>query len=150
MIVGPAPAHREERDMSIASTFGVIGRRACAVLAAGSAGLHAVMLGDAANIAVGVVMAGMIVGCLYCARDLWLRGTLGVWCVVALMNLAMIAIHVPLPAHHHVAGMVVAGHQPPIMAAATVISLVEAAAAAAVLYYRTRGRLVALSGTPAR
>jgi hypothetical protein len=36
------------------------------------------------------------------------------------------------------------------MAAATVVSLVEAAAAAAVLYYRTRGRLVALSGTPAR
>jgi hypothetical protein len=136
--------------MSTAATSALAGRRTCAVLAAGSAGLHTVMLGHAASVAMGVLMAGMIVGCLYCARDLWRRGTLGVWCVVALMNLAMIALHSPLPAHHHAAGMVVAAHQSPIMAAATVISLVEAAAATGVLYYRTRGRLVALSGTPAR
>ena len=136
--------------MSIASTSAVVGRRTCAVLAAASAGLHTVMLGHAGNIAIGVLMAGMAVACLYCARDLWLRGTLGTWCVVALMNLAMIALHAPLPAHHHMSGMAVAGHQPPIMAAATVISLVEAVAAAAVLYCRTRGRLVSLSGTPAR
>lgn len=137
--------------MSIASTPGVIGRRTCAVLAAGSAGLHAVMLGHAGNVATGVLMAGMIVACLWCARDLWLRGTLGVWCVVALMNLAMIAIHLPAPAHHHGAITHTAvAQQSWVMAAATVISLVEAAASAAVLSYRTRGRMVALTGTPAR
>ena len=138
--------------MSIASPAAVIGRRTCAVLAAVSAGLHAVMLAHAANIAIGVLMAGMIVACLYCVRDLWLHGTLGVWCVVALMNLAMIAIHAPLPAHHHHGAVTptAMGSLSSVMAAATVISLVEAAAATAVLYYRTRGRLGALSGTPAR
>jgi hypothetical protein len=126
--------------MSVAGTSAVIGRRTCAVLAAGSAGLHAVMLGHAANIAMGVLMAGMIVACLYCARDLWLRGTLGVWCVVALMNLAMIAIHVPLPAHHPVAHGMAAGHQPPIMAVATAVSAIEVTLAVAVLVVGTRGR----------
>jgi hypothetical protein len=126
--------------LSVASTSAVIGRRTCAVLAAGSAGLHAVMLGHAANIAMGVLMAAMIVACLYCARDLWLRGTLGVWCVVALMNLAMIAIHVPLPAHHHVAHAMAAGQQGPIMAVATAVSAIEVALAVAVLVVGTRGR----------
>jgi hypothetical protein len=126
--------------MSVAGTSSVIGRRTCAVLAAGSAGLHAVMLGHAANIAMGVLMAGMIVACLYCARDLWLRGTLGVWCVVALMNLAMIAIHVPLPAHHPVAHAMAAGHQAPIMAVATAVSAIEVTLAVAVLVVGTRGR----------
>ena len=126
--------------MSVASTSAVIGRRTCAVLAAGSAGLHAVMLGHAANIAVGVLMAAMIVACLYCARDLWLRGTLGVWCVVALMNLAMIAIHVPLPAHHHMAHAMAAGHEAPIMALATAVSAIEVTLAVAVLVVGTRGR----------
>ena len=79
----------------------VLGRRACAVLALSSAGLHAAMLGHASNVAAGALLAAMIVACVYCARDLWLRGTLRAWCVVGLMNIAMIAVHLPMPAHHH-------------------------------------------------
>jgi hypothetical protein len=35
----------------------------------------------------------MAAGCLYCARDLWVRETLRAWILVALMNLTMIAVH---------------------------------------------------------
>ncbi len=79
----------------------VLGRRACAALALTSAGLHAAMLGHASNVVAGGLLAAMIVACVYCARDLWLRGTLRAWCVVGLMNIAMIAVHLPMPAHHH-------------------------------------------------
>ena len=84
-----------------AATSAVFGRRACAALALSSAGLHAAMLGHASNVVAGVLLAAMIVACVYCARDLWLRGTLRAWCVVGLMNIAMIAVHLPAPAHHH-------------------------------------------------
>jgi hypothetical protein len=131
-------------------TTAVIGRRTCAVLAATSAALHAVMLGHAANIAMAVLMAAMIAACLYCARDLWLRGTLGVWCVVALMNLGMIALHVPAPAHHHGAHAVSAGQQPAIMALATSLSAIEVMFAVAVLVLGTRRRSPLISGTSAR
>ena len=47
------------------------------------------------------LLATMIVACLYCARELWRDGTERAWVVVALMNLAMIALHLPAPAHHH-------------------------------------------------
>ena len=79
----------------------VLGRRACAALALTSAGLHAAMLGHASNVVAGGLLAAMIVACVYCARDLWLRGTLRAWCAVGLMNIAMIAVHMPMPAHHH-------------------------------------------------
>jgi hypothetical protein len=125
----------------MSATSAIVGRRVCAVLAAGSAVLHAVMLGHAANIAMGMLMVGMIVACLYCARDLWRRGTPGVWCLVALMNLAMIAVHLPAPAHHHVAGAVAVGHQSSVMAAATAVSAVEVTLAVAVLWFRTRNRV---------
>ena len=134
----------------MADTPAVLGRRACAVLAAGSAGLHAVMLGHAANLAMGVLMVGMIVACLYCARDLWRRGTPGVWCLVALMNLAMIAIHLPAPSHHHVAAAAAVGQQSSIMALATALSAIEATLAIAVLWFRTRRGAELISGTPAR
>ena len=65
----------------------VVGRRACAALALSSAGLHAAMLGHASNVVAGVLLAAMILACVYCARDLWLRGTLRAWCVVGLMNI---------------------------------------------------------------
>jgi hypothetical protein len=118
----------------------VVGRRSCAVLAAGSAALDAAMVGHAANVAVAVAVVGMIVGCLYCARDLWFGDSLGVWCVVALMNLAMIAVHLPLPEHHHLNHSAAAGHAPTIMALATAISAVEVTVAVAVLVAATRGR----------
>jgi hypothetical protein len=135
--------------MSLGATA-VIGRRTCAVLAATSAVLHAVMLGHAANIAMAVLMSAMIVACLYCARDLWLRGTPGVWCLVALMNLAMIALHVPAPAHHHAAHVVAAGQQPAVMGLATGLSAIEVLFAVAVLVCGTRRRSPLIGGTPAR
>ncbi len=127
----------------------VLGRRACAALALTSAGLHAAMLGHASNVVAGGLLAAMIVACVYCARDLWLRGTLRAWCVVGLMNIAMIAVHMPMPAHHH--GIhASAGQQSTLMGLATAIAAVEVAVAMAVLYYRTRGNAQLISGTPAR
>jgi len=131
------------------ATPATLGRRACAALALSSAGLHAAMLGHASNVVAGVLLAAMIVACVYCARDLWLRGSLRAWCVVGLMNIAMIAMHMPMPAHHH--GIhASAGQQSTLMGLATAIAAVEAAVAMAVLYYRTRGNAQLISGTPAR
>jgi NADH:ubiquinone oxidoreductase subunit K len=125
------------RSETIADTSAVFGRRACAALALSSAGLHAAMLGHASNVVAGGLLAAMIVACVYCARDLWLQGTLRAWCVVGLMNIAMIAVHLPAPAHHH--GVpAAAGHQTTLMGLATAIAAVEVTVAIAVLYYRTR------------
>jgi NADH:ubiquinone oxidoreductase subunit K len=126
----------------------VIGRRACAALALSSAGLHAAMLSHASNVVAGLLLAAMIAACVYCARDLWLRGTLRAWCVVGLMNIAMIAVHLPAPSHHH--GMQAAGQQSALMGLATAVAAVEVAVAMAVLYYRTRGNAQLVSGRPAR
>ena len=132
-----------------AATSAVYGRRACAALALSSAGLHAAMLGHASNVVAGGLLAAMIVACVYCARDLWLRGTLRAWCVVGLMNIAMIAVHLPAPSHHH--GMHSgAGQQSALMGLATAIAAVEVAVAMVVLYYRTRRNAQLVSGTPAR
>jgi hypothetical protein len=127
----------------------VLGRRACAALALGSAGLHAAMLGHASNVVAGGLLAAMIVACVYCARDLWQRGTLKAWCVVGLMNIAMIAVHMPAPAHHH--DMHAAASRPStLMAVATAIAAVEVTVAIAVLYYRTRGNAQLVTGRPTR
>jgi NADH:ubiquinone oxidoreductase subunit K len=127
----------------------VLGRRACAALALSSAGLHAAMLGHASNVVAGGLLAAMIVACVYCARDLWLRGTLRAWCVVGLMNIAMIAVHLPAPGHHH--GVhAAASQQSTLMSLATAIAAVEVAVAMAVLYYRTRRNAQLISGSPAR
>jgi len=127
----------------------VFGRRACAALALSSAGLHAAMLGHASNVVAGVLLAAMIVACVYCARDLWMRGTLRAWCVVGLMNMAMIAVHLPAPVHHH--GVhTAASQQPTLMMLATAIAAVEVTVAIAVLYYRTRGNAQLVSGRPTR
>jgi hypothetical protein len=131
------------------SELSVIGRRACAALAVGSACLHLLMLGHAANVVMAALLAVMIVGCLYCARELWRDGTDRAWVVVALMNLAMVAIHLPAPGHHHGAASVVpALTAPDLMTAATAAAFLEALAAAAVLCGKSRGRLAQLSGTP--
>jgi hypothetical protein len=120
--------------MSAAHRSAVLARRCCALLAAASAGLHVLSLGHAANPVAGVVLVLMIAGCLYCARDLWLAGSLRAWLVVALMNIAMIALHLPAPAHHHGPAQSV----PAAMGAATALAIVEVALAGAVLYVRTR------------
>ncbi len=128
----------------------VVGRRACAVLALSSAGLHAAMLGHASNVVAGLLLAAMIAACVYCARDLWLRGTLRAWCVVGLMNIAMIAVHLPAPSHHHGMHAATAGQQSTLMGLATAVAAVEVAVAMAVLYCRTRGNAQLVSGEPAR
>jgi NADH:ubiquinone oxidoreductase subunit K len=131
------------------ATSAVFGRRACAALALSSAGLHAAMLGHASNVVAGAVLSVMIVACVYCARDLWLRGTLRAWCVVGLMNIAMIAVHLPAPSHHHVMQSATTGQTSTLMGLATAVATVEVVVAVAVLWYRTRGNAL-LSGTPAR
>jgi hypothetical protein len=132
---------------AMSATFG---RRACAVLALSSAGLHAAMLGHVSNVLAGVLLSAMIAACVYCARDLWLRGSLRAWCVVGLMNIAMIAVHLPMPAHHHGLHMASMSHQPTLMGLATGVAAVEAVVAIAVLYFRTRGHAKLLIGSPAR
>ena len=134
----------------VAATSAVFGRRACAALALSSAGLHAAMLGHASNVVAGVLLAAMILACVYCARDLWLRGTLRAWCVVGLMNIAMVAVHLPAPSHHHGMPAATAGQQSTLMDLATAVAAVEVAVAMAVLYYRTRGNAQLVSGKPAR
>lgn len=130
----------DDRGMSAAHACSVLGRRACALLGASSALLHVVMLGTAANPAAGAVLAVMIVGCLLCAVHLWQRGTSGIWCTIALMNLAMVALHMPMPSHHHGVGLPAAPAlaMAAVMTSAVVLALTEATIAAAVLYYRTR------------
>lgn len=122
----------------------LVARRTAAVLAASSAALHAVMLGHAGSPALVVLIAGMVGACLYCARELWLSGTSRAWCLVAVMNLAMVAVHLPLSGSHHVThAMAEAGvPQPTIMTLATALSMVEVLIAVAVLCYRTRGNAV--------
>lgn len=127
----------------------VLGRRACAVLALSSAGLHAAMLGHASNVLASGLLAVMIAACVYCARDLWSRGTLRAWLVVGLMNIAMIAVHLPMPAHHHGVHAGSMGQQSTLMGLATGVAAVEVVVATAVLYYRTRRNAQLVIGTPA-
>ncbi|TMS49208.1 hypothetical protein [Mycobacterium sp. DBP42] len=126
--------------MSVTHACSVLGRRSCALLAACSATLHVVMLGMTANLVAAVVLAAMIVGCLYCAGHLWRSGTPSVWCTIALMSLAMIALHTPMPAHHH--GAVATVPASAVMTTATLIALLEVIIAAAVLTVCTRHRSV--------
>jgi NADH:ubiquinone oxidoreductase subunit K len=107
------------------------------------------MLGHSSNVVAGLLLAAMIAACVYCARDLWLRGTLRAWCVVGLMNVAMIAVHLPAPSHHHGMQAATAG-QSTLMDLATAVAAVEVAVAMAVLYYRTRRNAQLVSGKPAR
>ena len=132
------------------ATRTVFGRRACAVLAATSAVLHGAMVGDAGKAVVAVLVVGMAVACLYCARELWIAGSLRVWCIVAVMNLGMVAVHWSMPAHHHdraasVASGASASPMSTLMIIATTISLVEAVIATAVLWAQTRRRAVTLA-----
>jgi hypothetical protein len=125
------------------ATSAVIGRRACAVLAASSAVLHGVMVGHAGNPAMAVLILAMMATCLYCARDLWIVGSLRAWGLVAAMNLGMIVVHCSSPAHHHGAALaptVAAGQPSTVMMLAIAISAVEVAVATAVLYHHARDR----------
>ncbi|MBO0680286.1 hypothetical protein JRC04_22705 [Mycolicibacterium sp. S2-37] len=125
-----------------------LGRRLYAGLAACSAGVHAALLGHAGGAVAAALLAVMIAACLWCAWHLWQRGTLAAWLTVALMSLAMLAVHTPMPAHHHApAG---AAPVPALMAAAMALAAVEVVIAGVVLYVRTRHRAALLTGTPDR
>jgi hypothetical protein len=111
-------------------------RRTGALLAAGSAVLHGLSLGGGALMT--TVMAAMIAACAYCAYELWTRDTIRGWVLVALMNLAMVGIHLPIAGgHHHGPVAVPASGFTPMMAA-TSLAVLEIVLAVAVLFHRTR------------
>jgi hypothetical protein len=119
----------------------VIARRACAIGAVCSAAVHGLMLGSVGS-PLGLLVIAMIAACLYCAKDLWLEGSTRAWCLVAVMNLGMVAVHWSMPGHHH--GTAVAQVQvvpaSTLMTVAVSLSLIEATIATAVLYVKTRHR----------
>lgn len=132
--------------MPTASTRAVVGRRMCAVLAATSAVLHGLMVGGG-GVVLAVLVVAMAVACLYCAWELWTAGALRTWCIVAVMNLGMVAVHLSMPGHHHGQIVAVTGvtQMSTLMVVATSISVVEAVIAAAVLWFQTRRRAIMLA-----
>ena len=132
--------------MSVADISSVVARRTAAGLAAISAGLHGVMLGHVGSAASAVLIAGMVGACLYCAWELWVSGTARAWCLVALMNLGMVAVHLPMSGSHHITHVNAEAVVPQsmIMALATALSMIEVLVAVAVLCYRTRGNARAM------
>ena len=125
----------------------VVARRIAAGLAAISAALHGIMLGHAGGLALALLIAGMAVVCLYCACELWRSGSTRAWTLVAAMNLAMVAVHLPLSGGHHVThvAMEAVVPQPSILTLATALSIVEVVIAVGVLWYRSRGNARAIS-----
>ena len=117
-----------------------------ALLAVCSVVLHGASLG-AANPGVAVLTVAMIVGCLYCAYELWTHDTVRSWVLVAVMNLVMIGVHLPMTgAHHHGVGPAGASAVPTAMQLATVVAIAEVLLAAAVLFVRTRALAPATVG----
>lgn len=122
-----------------------IGRRVCAVAAAGSAVLHGFALvpalGHPPSRAAAVLMVAMVAACLYCASDLWTRGTVRAWILVASMNLVMVALHAPTaPTPHHGGGLPATSpaHLSMVMTLATGLAVVEVVVAATVVFWCTR------------
>ena len=85
----------------MSTRFATVGRRTFALSAICSAVLHGISLGHVTNPVAAGLMVVMAAGCLYCAGELWRRGSSRSWMLVALMNLAMIGIHLPMSASHH-------------------------------------------------
>ncbi|WP_236694210.1 hypothetical protein [Mycolicibacterium obuense] len=113
---------------------------AAAALAVASAVLHggaALGMGSPWLVA---LTAAMVAGCLYCGWELMTRDSVRAWLLVALMNLAMIAMHLRLPAGHHSAGQPDGAHGAGghALHPATVVAAVEVVLAAAVLFARSR------------
>ena len=119
----------------------VLARRACAIGAVCSAAVHGLMLGSVGS-PVALLVIAMIAACLYCAKDLWSVGSTRAWCLVAVMNLGMVAVHLSIPGHHHGAIVGQAVPASTLMTVAVTLSLVEAAVATAVLYVKTRRNAV--------
>jgi hypothetical protein len=131
------------------SQTAVVGRRACAVLAACSAVLHGITIAHAETLAAAVLMAGMGIACLYCACELWIHSARRTWVLVAVMNIAMIAVHTPgASGHQHGDGAVAVMpmQHSTTMTVATVLAAAEAIIATAVVYQRSRHNHLAVSG----
>jgi hypothetical protein len=111
--------------------------RTGAVLATASAVLHGLSLGGAQHVAVTMLTLAMAAACLYCAVELWTRDTERAWVLVAVMNLAMIGVHLPMTAHQHGA-VGAAASTPTAMAAATLLAVLEVVLATVVLGVRSR------------
>lgn len=124
-------------------------RRTGAALAAASAVLHGASLGSMMSPWVAAVMVVMIAGCLYCGYELLTRDTVRAWVLVAMMNLVMIGVHLPMAgAHHHGESPVLpatAAGSP--MQLATAVAIVEVLFAATVVLIRTR-TLAPVDGAP--
>lgn len=84
-----------------------------------------------------VLTVVMAAACVYCAYELWRFDTVRSWTLVAVMNIAMIAVHLPLLGHH---GHTVApgAAMGTVMGLATAVAAAEITLAAAVLFARTR------------
>jgi hypothetical protein len=71
-----------------------------------------------------------------------MQGPLRTWVLVAVMNIAMIAVHTPFASgHQHGGGAALAAmpmHHSTVMTAATALAAVEAIIATAVVYLRSR------------
>jgi hypothetical protein len=129
--------------MFAAHATAVIARRGCAIGAVCAAAVHGLMLGDAGSPVIATLVVVMMAACLYCARDLWVAGSPRGWCLVAVMNLGMVAVHWSMPGHHH--GSVVQAQAAPsstLMTVAVSMSLIEAAVATTVLWVQTRRRSI--------
>jgi hypothetical protein len=125
----------------VSARIAMLGRRVYAASAVCSAVLHGISLGHVGNVMAALLMMVMVIGCLYCARDIWLRGTVRAWVLVASMNLAMIAIHLPTSFTHHHGGVISAASPMPdstAMTLATALAVLEVTVAAVVLFARTR------------
>ncbi|AFM19793.1 hypothetical protein Mycch_5107 [Mycolicibacterium chubuense NBB4] len=110
-----------------------------ALLAVCSAALHGGSLPGSGSAWAAGVMTVMLAGCLYCAYELWRFDTTRSWVLVAVMNLAMIGVHMPMTGGHHHGGAVgTAAGLPVAMELATVVALAEVILAAAVLFVRSR------------
>ena len=102
------------------------------VLAVTSAVLHGASLS--------VLTFAMAAACLYCAYELWRFDTVRSWVLVAVMNIAMIAVHLPLMGHHGHTATPGAG-MGTTMAVATVVAFAAVAAVGAGPLSRMRGLL---------
>jgi hypothetical protein len=91
--------------------------------------------------AAALLMSAMGIACLFCARELWMHGALRTWTLVAVMNIAMIAVHTPFAGHQHGGSVALAAmptHHSMAMTAATALAAVEAMIATAVVYRLSR------------
>lgn len=115
-----------------------------AVLAGGSSVLHGLSLGHPRGFIGTALLLAMAVACLYCAAELWIRDTDRAWVLVAVMNLGMIAVHLPTAGGHHSGAQASAVTVPTVtpmatpMAVATAFAIAEAVLATVVLAHRSR------------